>query len=119
MAITNNGYDRFFSLLRENLNLRTELLKSDSLILVSKVFSDLVTNLVMSVFLLLAFIFGTVTLGFFFSDLLDSFWAGFGCLTVFYVLVAMVMLSRNSLLEKLLINFSLRRLLDKHLSHEK
>lgn len=119
MAINNTNYENIFSEISENLKLRIELLKSDLLILVAKVFSDLVTNLVMSVCLLLAFLFGTVTLGFFFSDLLKSYWGGFGCLSVFYVLVAVVMLSKNSFVEKLLINFSIRRLLDKHLSNEK
>ncbi|RZK40601.1 MAG: hypothetical protein EOO90_14575 [Pedobacter sp.] len=119
MAIKNSKYENIFSEISENLKLRIELLKSDLLILVTKVFSDLVTNLVMSVCLLLAFLFGTVTLGFFFSDLLDSYWGGFGCLTVFYVLVAVIMLSKNAFVERLLINFSIRRLLNKHLSNEK
>jgi len=111
--------ERIIEEIRENLKLRLELLKSQTLILVAKVSSDVLTNLVMSICILLAFLFGTITLGFFFSDLLESYWIGFSCLTLFYILVALIMLSRNSFVEKLLINFSIRRLLDKHLANEK
>ena len=119
MAISNNRHERIIVEIRENLKLRLELLKSEILILVAKVFSDVLTNLVISICILLAFLFGTVTLGFFFSDLLESYWIGFSCLTAFYLLVALIMLSRNSFVEKLLINFSIRRLLEKHLANEK
>lgn len=115
---TINTYERILVEVRDNLRLRFELLKSEILILVAKVFSDVLTNLVISISILLAFLFGTVTLGFFFSDLLDSYWIGFSCLTAFYLLVALIMLSKNSFVEKLLINFSIRRLLDKHLANE-
>lgn len=119
MALINETFERVLDEIRENLKLRLELLKSETLILIAKVFSDVLTNLVISICILLAFLFGTVTLGFFFSDLVDSYWIGFSCLTAFYVVVALVMLSRNPFVEKLLINLSIRRLLDKHLANEK
>ncbi|WP_316850526.1 hypothetical protein [Pedobacter agri] len=119
MYISKNKHERIIEEIRENLKLRLELLKSDTLIFVAKVFSDVVTNLVMSICILLAFLFGTITLGFLFSDLTNSYWIGFSCLTVLYIMIALIMLSRNSFVEKLLINFSIRRLLDKHLANEK
>ena len=73
MAIDTNTSGRIPAELRTNLKLRLELFKSDLLILIAKVFSDVLNNLVMAICMLLAFLFGTITLGFLFSDILNSY----------------------------------------------
>ena len=105
---------------RVNIEQRLELLKYRSLIFVSKLAANLITNIIMSICILLAFLFGTVTLGFFFSDLLNSYRAGFGSLTMLYLIIAIGVFSKRiSFIERMLINISIRKLLHKYLDDER
>ncbi|WP_316851657.1 hypothetical protein [Pedobacter agri] len=105
---------------RVNIEQRLELLKYRSLIFVSKLAANLITNIIMSVCILLAFLFGTVTLGFFFSDLLNSYPAGFSSLTILYLIIAIGVFSKRiSFVERMLINISNRKLLHKYLDDER
>lgn len=105
---------------RVNIEQRLELLKYRSLIFVSKLAANLITNIIMSICILLAFLFGTVTLGFFFSDLLNSYPAGFGSLTMLYLIIAIGVFSKRiSFIERMLINISIRKLLHKYLDDER
>ncbi|WP_316809277.1 hypothetical protein [Pedobacter agri] len=102
-----------------NIEQRLELLQYRSLIFVSKLAANLVTNIIMSVCILLAFLFGTITLGFLFSDLFNSYTAGFGGLTIFYLIIATVVFSKRiSFIEKMLINISIRKLMHKYFDDE-
>lgn len=57
---------------------------------VSKVFADLVTSTAVIVCFILAFLFGSVTLALYLSDLLGSYAGGFGCVSLFYILLAII-----------------------------
>jgi len=81
---------------------------------VSKVFADLVTSTVVIVCFILAFLFGSVTLALYLSDLLGSYAGGFGCVSLFYILLALVVyLTKNKYIEKAIINVAIRRYFDK------
>jgi len=104
---------------RLNIEQRLEFLKYRSLIFVSRFAANLVSNIILSVCILLAFLFGTLTLGFLFSDLLGSYSLGFGALTLFYLLIAIVVFSkRTSFIERVLINISIRKLMHKYIDNE-
>jgi hypothetical protein len=81
---------------------------------VSKVFADLVTSTVVIVCFILAFLFGSVTLALYLSDLLGSYAGGFGCVSLFYILLALVVyLTKDKYIEKAIINVAIRRYFDK------
>ncbi|CAH0192748.1 hypothetical protein SRABI27_04523 [Pedobacter sp. Bi27] len=81
---------------------------------VSKVFADLVTSTVVIVCFILAFLFGSVTLALYLSDLLGSYAGGFGCVSLFYILLALgVYLTKDKYIEKAIINVAIRRYFDK------
>jgi hypothetical protein len=102
-----------------NANLRVKWFKVYALEQVTKFFADLITNTAVAVCFLLAFIFGTITLGFFFSELLENYWLGFGCIAVFYIFSAlMVFILRYRFIEKSIINFTICKLVDKYLSSD-
>ena len=104
---------------RLNIEQRLELLKYRSLIFVSRLVANLVTNIILCVCILLAFLFGAITLGFFLSDIFDSYALGFGGLTIFYLIIALGVFSkRTSFIEKMLINISIRKLMHKYLDDE-
>lgn len=81
---------------------------------VSKVFADLVTSTVVIVCFILAFLFGSVTLALYLSDLLGSYAGGFGCVSLFYILLAIIVyLTKNKYIEKAIINVAIRKYFDK------
>lgn len=80
----------------------------------SKIFADLVTNTTVVVCFVLAFLFGTVTLAFFLSDLLGSFTRGFGCVAAIYLFLALLVYwTKDKFIEKAIINFTIRNYFNK------
>ena len=101
-----------FEEVKKNATLRLEVLKLDAVHHVAKLSANLITNTFTVICAALAFLFGTVTLGFFFSDLFNSFALGFGSITLFYILVAiLVNMTKSSFIEPGLINFTIRKFL--------
>lgn len=102
-----------FEEVKKNAELRIALLKLDTIHYVAKLSANLITNIFTLICILLAFLFGTVTLGFFFSDLFSSYALGFGGLTLFYALVALfVAMTKTNFIESVIINFTVRKFLN-------
>jgi membrane-bound ClpP family serine protease len=69
----------------------------------SKIFADVVTNA------LLAFLFATLTLALFLSDVLGSFTKGFGCVALIYLILALIVyFTKDKYIEKAIINFTIK-----------
>lgn len=81
---------------------------------ISKIFADLVTNAVVVVCFVLAFLFGTVTLALYLSDVLGSYASGFGCVAIAYALLALIVYyTKDKYIEKAIINFTIRNYFNK------
>jgi hypothetical protein len=81
---------------------------------ISKIFADVVTNAAVVICFILAFIFGTVTLALFLSDLLGSYTRGFGCVSLIYIFLALlVYFTKEKYIEKSIINFTIRNYFNK------
>jgi len=80
----------------------------------SKIFADLVTSTTVIVCFILAFLFGSVTLALFLSDVLGSSTRGFGCVSVVYIILALIVyLTKNKYIEKAITNIAIRKYFDK------
>lgn len=80
----------------------------------SKIFADLVTNTVVIICFVLAFLFGTFTLALYLSDLFESFTRGFGCVAIIYLLLALIVYyTKDKYIEKAIINFTIRNYFNK------
>lgn len=80
----------------------------------SKIFADIVTNLVVVICFVLAFLFGTFTLALFLSDVLGSYTKGFGCVALIYVLLALIVYyTKDKYIEKAIVNFTIRNYFNK------
>lgn len=76
----------------------------------AKVFADLITNAIVGVCFVLAFILGTVTLALFLSTLFASYTAGFGCVALIYLLLAIIVyVTKEKFIEKAIVNFTIRK----------
>lgn len=80
----------------------------------SKLFSDLITNTVVVVCFLLAFILGTITLALYLAEVFGSYVAGFGCVAGIYLLLSIIVfLTKDKFIEKILVNMFIKKYFDK------
>jgi hypothetical protein len=76
---------------------------------VSKIFADVVTNALVIICFVLAFLFATLTLALFLSDVLGSFTKGFGCVALIYLFLALIVyFTKDKYIEKAIINFTIK-----------
>jgi len=81
---------------------------------ISKIFADVVTNALVIICFVLAFLFGTFTLALFLSDVLGSYTKGFGCVALIYVFLALIVyFTKDKYIEKAIINFTIKNYFNK------
>lgn len=80
----------------------------------SKLFADLITNTVVVVCFLLAFLLGTITLALYLAEVFGSYVAGFGCVAGLYLLISIIVfLTKDNIIEKILVNMFIRNYFNK------
>jgi len=94
--------------------IRIELLKLTAVEKGLKLAADLVTNTLVAFCLLMAFLASAVTLAFYLSHLLNTYTGGFGCSTVFFALLALVVNWKKAPIEKFVAGVVIRRYFAKH-----
>lgn len=99
---------------REYLDVRLEYTRLYLVEKVSKIFADLATNTIVIVCFVLAFLFGSVTLALFLSDILGSYTQGFGSVSLIYIALAVIVfLTKDKYIEKAIVNIAIRKYFDK------
>lgn len=92
------------------LDTRMEYVRLSLVEKISKAVADVVTNVTVIICFVLAFLFGTVTLALFLSDVLGSFTRGFGCVALIYLALAIIVfLTKDKYIEKAIINLAIRK----------
>jgi len=80
----------------------------------SKLFADLITNTVVVVCFLLAFLLGTVTLALYLAEVFGSLVAGFGSVAGVYLLISIIVFfTKDNIIEKILVNMFIRKYFNK------
>ncbi len=70
-----------------------------------KIISNVITEISVVVAAILAFLFASVTLGFWLSDMFGSYTKGFGSVSILYIVLAIIVtLTKDKYIEKFLIN---------------
>lgn len=103
---------------RDYLSIRREILKLTALEKAFKLMADLVTNTTVVLSLLMAFLAAAITLAFYLSYLLNSYTKGFGCATIFFTLLACLILWKKLAVEKFIAGIAIRRYFEKHCEAE-
>ena len=97
------------------LKLRLEYFKLKAFEKAARVIADLITNTLVIVFMVVAFLAGAITLAFYFAELFHSYTAGFGIAAVFFLLFAIVVLfTKDKYIEKWIANIAIKRYFAKH-----
>jgi uncharacterized membrane protein YbhN (UPF0104 family) len=103
-----------FSDARTYLDARVEYVRLSMVEKVSRAVANLITSSVVVICFALAFLFGTVTLALFLSDVLGSYTRGFGCVSLVYLAIAIVVyLTKDKYIEKGIINLAIRTYFNK------
>ncbi len=101
-------------LLKDYITGRIELIRLSAIERTTVVVSSMITGTVIALCSLMAFIFASLTLGFFLGELLDSLAAGFGLVTLLYIIIAVVVsVMKKNVISKLLQDKMIRIIFDK------
>lgn len=112
--VSTKSFSSLWNDLKDYINIRMDTLKLTTLEKVFKLMADLITNTLVVFSLLMAFLAAAITLAFYLSDLLDSYTKGFGCATIFFILVACLVLWKKLAFEKFVAGIAVKRYFEKH-----
>jgi len=99
---------------RSYLDARMEYVRLSLVEKVSRGVANVITSSVVVICFVLAFLFGTITLALFLSDVLGSFTKGFGCVSLIYLAIAIIVyLTKDKYIEKAIINRAIKTYFNK------
>lgn len=99
--------------LKEYAETRFKLLKYEAIEGGTSILASVITDAITAISMVLAFIFASFTLAYYLSDVLDSFWEGFGCVALIYLIIAVVIKLNKERIEKPLINLFIQKIFKK------
>lgn len=101
--------EEIFSDAKIYLETRAEYTRFYILEKVSKLVADIITNAFMIICFILAFLFAIFTLALFLGELLNSYAAGFGIVTLVLVLIAVIVMATKTKVETAIINIAIKK----------
>lgn len=99
--------------LKEYAETRFKLLKYEAIEGGTSILASMITDVITAISMILAFIFASFTLAYYLSDVLDSFWEGFGCVALIYLIIAVVIKLNKERIEKPLANLFIQKIFKK------
>lgn len=96
--------------LKDYAETRFKLLKYEVIERSTSIVADIIIDIVIILGLLLTFLFASFTLALFLADVLHSYWQGFGCVALIYLLIAVLLRVAKRGFERPLINAMIRKL---------
>ena len=99
--------------LKEYAETRFKLLKYEAIEGGTSILASMITDVITAISMILAFIFASFTLDYYLYDVLDSFWEGFGCVALIYLIIAVVIKLNKERIEKPLANLFIQKIFKK------
>ncbi|RFZ83012.1 phage holin family protein [Mucilaginibacter terrenus] len=96
--------------LKEYVETRLKLLKLEAIEKSTSVIANVVVDLVVVISLMLTFLFASFTLALFLGEVFHSYWKGFGCVALIYLLLAVVLIVAKKPIERPIVNILVRKL---------
>jgi hypothetical protein len=90
--------------LKDYAETRIKLIKYQAIEGGSSIVASMIADVVVIFCMVLAFIFASITLAFYLSQVLGTDWAGFGCVGAMYLFIAIVVKINKKRLERPIIN---------------
>ena len=98
--------------IKEYAETRIKLAKYQAVDNGTSIIAGILSALIIIVCLLLLFVFASFTLAFYLADVLGSVWQGFGCIALFYLIVAVVLNAKKPGIEKTIANSLIEKFLN-------
>jgi len=95
---------------KEYVETRARLLKLEVIERSTSIIANIVVELVVIISLVLTFLFASFTLALFLGEVFHSYWKGFGCVALFYLLIAVILIVAKKPIERPIINILVRKL---------
>src|SRR5690348_13246022 len=86
--------------LKEYAETNIKLIKLKAVDSSTSVVGSVVADVAIGIGLFIVFVFATITLGFYLSELFESFWKGFGCITLIYLIVVVILIIRKPIIQR-------------------
>ncbi len=96
--------------LKEYVETRFTLSKYKAIEKSTSVAASLVTVVVVTISLLLTFLFATFTLALFLGEVLGAAWKGFGIVALFYLIIALIFIFAKNKVEKPIVNLLISKI---------
>ncbi len=90
--------------LKEYFETRIKLAKYQAVDTGTSIISGIITGLILVIALLFIVVFISFTLAFFLADVLGSVWQGFGCVTLIYLITALIVNAKKEGIGKTIAN---------------
>jgi len=95
---------------KQYVETRIKLLKYESIDRASSIIAEVITDAIMIILLFVTFIFFSLTLALFAAHLLFSYWEGFGCVTLLYLIIVAVARVLNISIQNKLIGIFIKKI---------
>lgn len=96
--------------LKEYAETRFKLFKYEAIEGGTSILANIITDVVVIVSMLIAFMFASFTLAYYLADVLKSTWAGFGCVALIYVFIALIIKFNRLKFEKSIANIFIQKI---------
>jgi hypothetical protein len=96
--------------LKEYAETRLKLAKYEAIDKSTAVLASMITDVIVTISLILTFLFLSFAFAFYLSDLLHSKWQGFGCTAILYLVIAVIIILTKDKLQKPIINLLIKKL---------
>jgi ABC-type spermidine/putrescine transport system permease subunit I len=96
--------------LKEYAETRLKLAKYEAIDKSTTILASFVTDLIVAVSLILTFLFLSFSFAFYLSHLLGSYWQGFGCIAILYLVIAIIIILAKDKLQQPIINLFIKKL---------
>ena len=99
-----------FEQLREYAETRIKLAKYQAIEGGTSFVASLIADFAIILCMVVTFIFASFTLAFFLGDVLGGNWKGFGCVTIIYLIIVLVLKYKRQNLEKPIVNLFIQKI---------
>lgn len=95
--------------LKDYVETRIKLAKYEAIDGSAKFLASFITDMVVAVAFVLTFLFLSLALAFLLSNLLHSYWAGFGCMAGLYLIIAIIIILIKDRIQQPLIDLFIKK----------
>jgi len=102
-----------FDQLKDYADTQIKLAKYDAIDRSSKFMASFITDMIVGVIFVLAFLFISFAIAFVLSELLHSRWGGFGCMGGIYIIIALIIIWQKDKIQAPLVNLFIKKFFNK------